>query len=211
MNIVFLFYDGMTALDAIGPHEILSRIPGVTIQRVALHAGIVRTESASLHLQAEYALSDVSQADVLLIPGAGNATSLQHQPDMLAWVRHIHATTQWTTSVCTGSLILGAAGLLKGQRATSHWAVLDRLPQWGAEPIAERIVESGKIMTSAGVSAGIDMALLLTEKIAGRTIAETIQLGVEYDPHPPFHSGSPTTAAPDIVNALRARLIRKFE
>ena len=167
MQIAFLFYEGMTALDAIGPHEILSRIPNAKVLRVARHSGSVRTDSAGLELIAEYSLSDVSQADVLVLPGAGSATTLRDHPEILAWVRLIHATTQWTTSVCTGSLILGAAGLLSGVRATSHWAVLDRLRAWGAEPVSQRVVESGKIITAAGVSAGIDMALTLLTKIAG--------------------------------------------
>src|ERR1700722_4222990 len=114
MQIVFLFYDGMTALDAIGPHEILCHLPGAKVKRVAKKAGPIRTDSAGLELIADYALSDVSHADILLIPGAGSATTLRDHPEILAWVRSIHATTQWTTSVCTGSLILGAAGLLNG-------------------------------------------------------------------------------------------------
>lgn len=120
MEIVFLLYDGMTALDALGPHEILSRLPGVKVQRTARNSGIVHTDSAGLELIAEYSLKDVTRADVLVVPGAGSATTLRNYPEMLAWIRSIHETTTWTTSVCTGSLILGAAGLLSGLQATTH-------------------------------------------------------------------------------------------
>jgi putative intracellular protease/amidase len=211
MEIVFLFYDGMTALDAVGPHEILCRLPNAKVRRVARNAGPIRTDSAGLELIAEYSLSDVSHADILLVPGAGNATTLRDHPEILAWVHSIHATTQWTTSVCTGSLILGAAGLLSGLRATTHWAVRDRLRVWGAEPVSERVVESGKIITAAGVSAGIDMALTLAAKIGGLQVAQTLQLGIEYDPEPPFDVGSPEKANPVILEALRTRMTALFE
>lgn len=211
MRIAFLFYEGMTALDAIGPHEILCRLPGAKVQRVARKSGTVRTDSASLELVAEYSLEDVFHADVLVIPGAASATTLRNYPEVLAWIRSIHTTTQWTTSVCTGSLILGAAGLLTGLRATTHWAVMDRLSVWGAEPVSERIVESGKIITAAGVSAGIDMALTLAAKIAGPQVAQTLQLGIEYDPEPPFDVGSPKKANPKIRDALLTRMSAQFE
>lgn len=210
LKIVFLFYNGMTALDAIGPHEVLGRLPKVCVQRVAKYAGPIQTESSHLIINADYSLSEITSADVLLIPGAGNATTLENHPDILDWIYEIHASTTWTTSVCTGSLILGAAGLLSGLDATSHWAALDKLQQFGAIPLEKRIVESGKIITAAGVSAGIDMALYLASKLSGQTIAETIQLGIEYDPEPPFQSGSPKKARPEIVSALRSRLLEKF-
>lgn len=211
MQIVFLFYDGMTALDAIGPHEILCRLPGAKVQRVAKKSGPVRSDSAGLELIAEHALSDVSHADILVVPGAGSATTLRDHPEILTWVRSIHATTQWTTSICTGSLILGAAGLLSGLKATTHWAVLERLRFWGAEPMSERIVESGKIVTAAGVSAGIDMALTLAAKVCGPQVAQTLQLGIEYDPAPPFDVGSPKKAHPGIRDALLTRMGALFE
>jgi putative intracellular protease/amidase len=210
MQIVFLFYEGMTALDAIGPHEILCRLPGAKVYRVAKHPGMVRTDS-DLVLFAETALSDISRADVLLIPGAGNATTLRDQPEILDWIHSIHDTTTWTTSVCTGSLILGAAGVLSGIKATTHWAVFDRLKIWGAIPIKARVVEDGKIMTGAGVSAGIDMALTLAEKLVGSQVAQALQLGIEYDPLPPFDVGSPEKAIPALRDALRARMVAKFE
>lgn len=170
-----------------------------------------RFTDSGLVLQAEYGLEDVSRADLLLIPGAGSATSLSHQPKTLAWVRSIHETTSWTSSVCTGSLILGAAGLLSGLPATSHWAALDRLAHWGALPTAQRIVEAGKIVTAAGVSAGIDMALTLAAKIIGPDFAKAMQLGIEYDPDPPFDVGSPGKAPPALLEALRTRMVAKFE
>lgn len=210
MQIVFLFYDGMTALDVVGPHEILCRIPGTSIKRVAKSSGNVKTDS-SLILYADDALSNVLNADVLFIPGAGNATTLQKYPEILDWVRLIHSKTTWTTSVCTGSLILGAAGILSGVNATTHWAAIDRLSKWGAEPTKKRIVESGRIITAAGVSAGIDMALTLAAKISGEHVAKTLQLGIEYDPEPPFNSGSPEKAEPELLENLRKRMVTVFE
>lgn len=211
MNIAFLFYDGMTALDAIGPHEVLSRLPNVTVQRVAKQKGNIQTDSADLILTAEYGIDEVSHADVLLVPGAGSATTLRDHPEILKWIRDIHEHSTWTTSVCTGSLILGAAGILAGLPATSHWAVLDRLTAFKAKPVTERVVESGKIITAAGVSAGIDMSLILAAKIAGQQVAEALQLGIEYDPHPPFDKGSPAKASPALVANLKVRMETKFE
>jgi transcriptional regulator GlxA family with amidase domain len=210
MQITFLFYDGMTALDAIGPYEVLSRLPGVTIQRVGLNSGPIRTCS-ELTLIADQSLADVQKTDILLVPGGGNATSLRDYPELLAWIRKIHEHTTWTTSVCTGSLILGAAGILSGVKATTHWAVMSRLTNWGAIPTQKRYVEDGKIITAAGVSAGIDMAFYLAEKICGENVAYGLQLGLEYDPEPPFHVGTPDKAPATVVQALRERLKNKFE
>lgn len=210
MKIAFLFYEGMTALDAIGPHEILCRLPGAEIYRIALHPGKIATDS-HLTLIAEYSLAEVPSANILIIPGAGDATTLRKSPETLQWIRAVHVTTTWTCSVCTGSLILGAAGILNGLRATTHWAAFDRLKTWGAIPTQSRVVEVGKVITAAGVSAGIDMALLLAAKVAGPNFAKSVQLGIEYDPDPPFDSGSPEKADPAIVKALRSRMIAGFE
>ena len=210
MNIVFFFYEGMTALDAVGPHEILSRLPGATAYRVARQAGNIKTDSG-LIVTAEHSIVDMHQADILFLPGAGSASTLREYPEVHDWLRKIHATTTWTTSVCTGSLILAAAGLLSGLQATTHWAALDRLKIWGAEPIQARVVESGKVITAAGVSAGIDMALTLTAKVSGQTVAETMQLGIEYDPEPPFNSGSPEKANPELRERLRTGMVAGFE
>ncbi len=179
MKIAFLFYEGMTALDAIGPHEILIRLPGASVFRVAERAGPIQTDSSQLVLIADYSLADVTNADVVLVPEAGNATTLNDHPDTLEWLKFIHATTTWTTSVCTGSLILGAAGILSNLKATTHWAAFDRLKLWKAIPTKARVVEDGKVITAAGVSAGIDMALMLSSKIAGEQFAQAIQLGIE--------------------------------
>jgi transcriptional regulator GlxA family with amidase domain len=210
MNVVFLFYEGMTALDAIGPHEILCRLPNASVFRAAKHPGEIHTDSGAT-LIAESALSDISQADVLCIPGGGNASSLREDPEIMEWVRSMHARTLWTSSVCTGSLILGAAGILQGLRATTHWAAFDRLQHWGALPTRGRVVEDGKVITAAGVSAGIDMALILSEKIAGCAFAQSIQLGIEYDPSPPYDVGSPEKIHPDILDAVKLRLTARFE
>lgn len=210
MEIAFLFYDGMTALDTIGPHEVLWRLPNAQVKHVGLCAGEIQSGSG-LIFKADYALSDIIQADILVVPGAGSATTLKHQPEILEWIRHIHAHTTWTTSVCTGSLILGAAGILSGIKATSHWAVINRLNQYGAIPTQERIVESGKIITAAGVSAGIDMALALAAKIAGEDIAKTLQLMIEHDPKPPFDSGSVKKANPKLTSALLKKMLENFE
>lgn len=207
----FLLYEGMTALDFVGPHEILCRLPGAIVLRVAKKLGPITTDSAGLQLVADHLISTVSSADILVIPGAGSATSLRNHPDILEWVRAIHKTTQWTTSVCTGSLILGAAGILTGLQATSHWAALDRLIGWGAKPTNARVVEAGKVITAAGVSAGIDMALMLMAKIAGTQAAQAMQLGIEYDPEPPFDVGSPHKAPAVLLEKLRARMTASFE
>lgn len=200
----------MTALDAIGPYEVLSRLPEAKVQFVALNAGEILC-CKELRLVADHPLSNVLQTDVLLIPGSGTATDLHQFPEILSWVQKIHETTVWTTSVCTGSLILGAAGLLENKNATSHWAVMDRLKRYNAQPVHQRIVHDGKIITAAGVSAGIDMGLMLAAEIAGDKVAQTIQLGVEYDPEPPFNTGSPDKAPKALVSALLQRLKERFE
>lgn len=210
LRIAFLFYDGMTALDAIGPHEVLSRLPDTDIYRVAEKKGLIKTGYADLQLYADHTLQDVQAADVLLIPGGAKAPSLRNHPEILEWIRHIHQHTLWTTSVCTGSLILGAAGLLQGVPATSHWSVMNRLAHWGALPTKKRVVTAGKIMTAAGVSAGIDMGLLLAEKLRGTFVAETIQLVIEYDPEPPFDAGSPEKAPFTVLKNLQEKLHTKF-
>ncbi len=210
LQIVFLFYEGMNALDAVGPHEIICDLPGAKVIHAAKQPGLITTDSG-LKLTAESALSDISHADILIIPGSSSATSLRSEPEILEWIRAIHRTTTWTASVCTGSLILGAAGVLEGKNATSHWAVLDRLPSGGALPVRQRVVQDGKVITAAGVSAGIDVALILSAKVAGREFAESMELGLEYDPDPPFQTGSPEKAPPKILEALRERLLALFE
>ena len=206
MRIVIFLYDGMTALDAIGPYDVLRQLPGAEVVFVGDTAGIKRTEAQPLGLVADRAFADVTRADILVVPGGLGQERVMREPATLAWIRRIHDTTTWTTSVCTGSLILAAAGLLRGLRATTHWAVLDELREFGATPVSERVVEQGKIITAAGVSAGIDMALRLVARIAGDDVARGIQLGIEYDPAPPFDTGSPQKAPAYIVDLVRQTL-----
>jgi putative intracellular protease/amidase len=205
MNIAIVLYDGVTALDAIGPYEVLSRLPDSTLQFVAAEAGPVRTDNGQLGLVADNSIEDVSEPDIVLVPGGPGEVAARAGGSVLEWLRAVHEHTTWTTSVCTGSLILAAAGLLAGKRATSHWLALDELGRLGAVPVSERVVFDGKLVTAAGVSAGIDMALALAAKVAGETTAQAIQLGIEYDPQPPFDAGSPAKAPTEIVELLSAR------
>jgi transcriptional regulator GlxA family with amidase domain len=203
MRIAILIFDRLTALDAIGPYEVLSRLPGAELRFVAKEAGDKRTDTGALGLQADLALADLPDPEVVLVPGGAGSRELMGDSQVLDWLLAVHETSTWTTSVCTGSLVLGAAGILDGKRATTHWAYLDALGELGAEPVAERVVEDGKLITAAGVSAGIDMALHLAARIAGDDVAQAIQLGIEYDPAPPFDSGSPTKASPAAIELVR--------
>jgi transcriptional regulator GlxA family with amidase domain len=207
MRIAFLIFDNLTTLDAIGPFEVLCRIPGAEVTFVAETAGIKRADPKSLGLVADYSIAEVTSADILVVPGGMGEQQVREKPHMLEWVRQIDATTQWTTSVCTGALVLGAAGLLKGRPATTHWAWLEKLREFGAEPQSKRIVEDGKIVTAAGVSSGIDMALHLVRRVAGDTIAHAIQVGIEYDPQPPF-DGNAGRAPAHVMEILRTRYQR---
>jgi putative intracellular protease/amidase len=205
MDIAIPLYDRFTALDAVGPYEVLSRIPGATVRFLAADGpGSKRTETEMLTMETEGTLADLPHPEVIVIPGGYGTRALMKDEETLDWVREAHATSQWTTSVCTGSLLLGAAGILDGLRATTHWLELETLRGLGAEPARERVVEQGKVITAAGVSAGIDMALVLTARIAGEQVAQAIQLGIEYDPEPPFDCGSVEKAPPEIVEFLRA-------
>ncbi|MBD0690907.1 DJ-1/PfpI family protein [Streptomyces sp. CBMA123] len=208
MRIAVLLYPDFTTLDAVGPYEVLSRIPGAEVVFTAAQRGPVRNDRTSLAITADATLDEVDSADLLLVPGGPGTEAQLTDEAVLDWVRRVDATTTWTTSVCSGSLILGAAGLLRGRRATTHWGVLDRLPGFGAEPTGtERIVVDGKYATAAGVSAGIDLALRLTGLIAGDATAEAIQLLIEYDPQPPYSAGSLATASPAAVEGARRLLL----
>jgi len=208
MDIAVLLYPDMTALDAIGPYEILSRLPGATLTFVAEKAGPITTDTGFLTLTARASVDDVKKTDILVVPGGPGDEAVRNNAKLVKWVHDIHETTTWTTSVCTGSLILGKAGLLDGIAATSHWTALDTLAELGAKPTLERVVEQGRIVTAAGVSSGIDMALRLTQKIAGDEYAQGLQLGIEYDPQPPFDCGSPEKAPAEIVDLVRATMVR---
>ena len=204
MQIAILIFDGLTALDAIGPYEVLSRVPGAEVRFVGKQRGPKRTDTGGLGLEADLAISELPRPEVVLIPGGVGSRPLMEDPEVLDWVRAVHGNSTWTTSVCTGALVLGAAGILDGKRATTHWAFLDRLAQFGAKPIAERVVEDGKVVTAAGVSAGIDMALTLAGRLAGDQVAQAIQLGIEYDPQPPFDTGSPAKAPSELIELIRS-------
>jgi putative intracellular protease/amidase len=205
MNTAILLYDGFTALDAIGPYEVLSRLPGARATFVAAELGPVRTDNRMLTLYAERSLDELNDPDVVLVPGGPGEVAARAGGPALDWLRAVHETSTWTTSVCTGSLILAAAGLLDGRRATSHWLALEQLRALGADAVSERVVFDGKLVTAAGVSAGIDMALALAARIAGDAVAQAIQLGIEYDPQPPFEAGSPERAPAEVVELLRSR------
>jgi putative intracellular protease/amidase len=204
MNIAILLFDRFTALDAVGPYETLGRIPGAKVTFVAETLGPVRTDTGNLAITADATLADLTEPDILVVPGGPGQTQQMDNEKVLEWIRHAHATSTWTTSVCTGSLLLAAAGLLDGKRATSHWLALDQLPAYGAEPTLERVVFDGKIVTAAGVSSGIDMGLRLIAAIHGDEVAQAVQLGIEYDPQPPFDAGSPAKAPAAIVEFLQA-------
>ncbi|MFG3253760.1 DJ-1/PfpI family protein [Streptomyces sp. NPDC048172] len=195
-RVSILLYDGFTALDAVGPYEVLCRVPGVEVTTVACERGPVPTDTGELSLVAARAMREVRRTEVLLIPGGGNRGTLAMMEDegVHAWIRRLHRHTRWTTSVCTGSLILGAAGLLRGLPATTYWASRPYLEKVGATYTPGRFVEAGKVLTGAGVSAGMDMALHLTSRIADARTAQAVQLGIEYDPDPPYDTGSPEKA-----------------
>ncbi|HET7417563.1 MAG TPA: DJ-1/PfpI family protein [Solirubrobacterales bacterium] len=205
MKTAILIFDGLTALDAIGPYEVLRSVPGWEVEFVGKTAGEIRTDSGHLGLSVDRSLEEVDNADILLVPGGKGNRPLLEDEEVLAWVRRIDAASTWTTSVCTGSLVLGAAGLLQGKRATGHWLYLEHLRAYGAEPVGGRYVEDGKLITAAGVSAGIDMALHLVGRVAGPEAAQAVQLAIEYDPEPPFDAGSPRKAPPAIVDAVSGR------
>jgi transcriptional regulator GlxA family with amidase domain len=204
MQIAYLLYDRFTALDITGPHEVLNSVPGNESIFVAENRGPIRNESDTLSLVADASLAEVPNPDVLVVPGGyGTRALLEHEP-LLGWIREVHETTTWTTSVCTGALLLAAAGLLDGAPATTHWLARGLLAQLGARPVAERVVEHGKIVTAAGVSAGIDMALTLVRRINGDEVAQAVQLGIEYDPEPPLDAGSPEKAPEPVVELVTA-------
>jgi transcriptional regulator GlxA family with amidase domain len=208
LEIAVYLYPGMTAFDAICPYDILSGgIPDSTVRFVAKERGLVRMDSRMLSLHADYAIREIDAADILLLPGGGSTPTQMRDQEVLAWVRRIHEKSKWTVSVCTGSLILAAAGLLKGLEATTHWAALETLAMFGAKPARRRVVKQGKIVTAAGVSAGIDMALSLVALECGEEQAQAVQLTIEYDPQPPFDSGSVEKASPALVNKVKASLL----
>ncbi|WP_406440947.1 DJ-1/PfpI family protein [Streptomyces sp. NBC_01613] len=205
MQIAIVLFDRFTALDAVGPYETLGRLPDAETVFVAERTGPVRNESGNLALVADRTLAEVTAPDIVVVPGGPGQTPQMENTVLLDWLRTADATSTWTTSVCTGSLLLAAAGLLEGRRATSHWLALDFLKQFGAEPTGERVVSDGKYVTAAGVSSGIDMGLTLLGRIAGDEHAQAVQLLTEYDPQPPYDAGSPEKAPARLVAEFRSR------
>ncbi len=203
MQIAIPLYDRFTALDAVGPYEVLSRLPNSELTFVGYEVGPVRTDNDRLAMHVDAVLEDIPEPNVIVVPGGWGTRALLDDDRILSWIRHAHEHSDWTTSVCTGSLLLGAAGVLDGLEATSHWLELDTVAEYGAAPTGRRVVEQGKVITAAGVSSGIDMGLTLAAKIAGDEFARTIQLMIEYDPEPPFDSGSAAKADPELVERLR--------
>ena len=192
LQVAIPLFPKFTALDGVGPYEVLQRIPQIDVTFIGHQRGEIRSENGMLGITADATFEELPEPSVIVFPGGVGTRPLEHDERVLKWVRHAHAGTVFTTSVCTGSLVLGAAGLLKGLTATTHWACYDELAEHGAEPTAQRVVEhlEQRIITAAGVSSGIDMALRLVELLVDRTAAEAAQLMIEYAPQPPFDSGS---------------------
>lgn len=201
MQIAIPVFDKITALDAIGPYEVLQRLPGSEIAFVGHAEGVVRTENGFLGLVADAVFEDVPAPDVVVFPGGIGTRTLMRDERVLDWLRRAHETTRFTTSVCTGSLILGAAGLLDGLDATTHWGAYGILQSTGAHPVLVRVVEhlERRIITAAGVSSGIDMALRLAELLVDDVAAKAMQLMIEYDPQPPFDAGSVAKAGDEVI------------
>lgn len=207
-RIVFILYPRLTQLDFTGPYEVLARMPGVAVTLASKEGGALETEMG-LTFSGLAKLADVAGADLILIPGGPGQTAAMLDPDFMAEVKRLGAGARYITSVCTGSLILAAAGLLNGKRAGSHWAYRDLLGRFGAIPDDARVVRDGNIITGGGVTAGIDIALSIVAEIAGEDVAKMIQLAIEYAPAPPFNAGRPETAEPKTVEAVQ-RLFSTF-
>jgi putative intracellular protease/amidase len=205
MEIAILLFARFTAMDAVGPYQVLSELPGARVTFVAEQPGPVPDEHGSLVLTASTGLAELPGPDIVVVPGGPGQSDQMTDGPVHEWLRQADQGSTWTTSVCTGSLILAAAGLLRGRNATSYWLCVDQLASFGVTPVRQRVVIDGKYVTGAGVTSGTDMALTLAGRIAGDETAQAIQLGIEYDPQPPYNAGSPATAPAAITAALRAR------
>ncbi len=199
MQIAFVLYDQFTALDIVGPFQTLADLPGVEAVFVAPKRGPVPDHTGRLSLTATAALDEVTEPEVIVVPGGFADRHAGPDDPVVQWIRAVHPTTTWTTSVCTGSIFLGLAGVLDGLDATTHWTAYERLAALGARPTEQRVVERGKVITAAGVSAGIDMGLTLASRLFGDDVACAVQLAIEYDPQPPFDSGAPSKASPELL------------
>ncbi len=205
MQIAIGLYPEFTALDAIGPYQVFTAVPGVEVVLCAERAERLSDDNGLLHLDIEHTFDEVDRPDVTLVPGGFVSRRMARERDPIVdWVARTHEHSTFTTSVCTGALLLGAAGLLDGLDATTHWAAYDELATYGARPTEQRVVRQGKIWTAAGVSAGIDLALTVLVETHGPEVAQAVQLGIEYDPQPPFDSGAPSKADPQILDLVRS-------
>ena len=202
MQIAIALYDQLTLLDAIGPYSVLAHVPGAEVRFVAESLDTIRPDVGTPGLTPDATFADTPAPDIVVVPGGPGTRRIATMAPLVDWLRSVHPGTTHTTSVCTGAFALGAAGILDGLTATTHWATLDRLAEWGAIPVTERVVDHGKVITAAGVSSGIDMALTLAARLAGDDVARAIQLAIEYDPQPPFDAGSPAKAGPELVSLL---------
>ncbi|WP_205697716.1 DJ-1/PfpI family protein [Conexibacter sp. SYSU D00693] len=211
MQVAIPLFEDFTALDAIGPYEVLSRVPGTTVRFLAHEPGPVRTDNRMLQVIAEAAFEDVPAPDVVCVPGGISTTRFAQDERLVTWVRGAHETSTWTTSVCTGAIVLGAAGVLDGLHATTHWLDRDELASHGAVVVEDRVVFQGKVVTAAGVSSGIDMALALVARMCGDLVAQAIQLGIEYDPQPPFDAGALGKAPAEAEALVRAAVAAREE
>ena len=203
MKIAVALFPQVTALDAVGPYEVLQRLPGAEVCFVGHRTGEVRTDNGFLGLTVDYAFDEVPSPEIVLVPGGVGTRAMVDDEAMLGWIRTAHETSRFTTSVCTGSLLLGAAGVLRGLSATTHFAARPLLTKCGATPSDQRVVEEGRVITAAGVSSGIDMALLLAERVTDATTAQALQLGIEYDPQPPFDAGALHKVDPAVIMRLQ--------
>jgi transcriptional regulator GlxA family with amidase domain len=206
MQIVIALFDRFTALDAVGPHQVFVNLPDANVIFASERLRGVTDETGTLTLQAQASYADVPYPDIVVVPGGPGQSGQMTQGPLQDWLIEADKTSAWTTSVCTGSLVLAAAGLLKGRKATTYWMAQEELRRFGVTPeVGKRYVFDGKYVTAAGVSAGIDMALALAGRVAGDEVAQRIQLGIEYDPRPPYEAGSPATAEPEIVEYFTSR------
>jgi transcriptional regulator GlxA family with amidase domain len=206
LQIAIVLFEGVDAQDAVGPYEVLRWLPGAEVALVASTPGPKRSERGKLALLADQGLDAVPRPDVVIVPGGSGELQARDDRALIAWLQRVHETSAWTASVCTGALLLGAAGILRGKRATTHWTAIGELAQFGATAVSERYVFDGKLVTAAGVSAGIDMAIALAARIAGPEVAQSIQLGIEYDPAPPLDAGNAARAPAAVREAVLSRV-----